>query len=1003
MSDPDDDDLDDPMLRALAAAPPIALGAPDLAPGTIVGQSYRLIRTLGAGAMGVVYEATDLVLSRNVAIKVHEIGRSDRAARLWREARAMAQLSHPNVVTVYEVGIDGERGFIAMELVAGTNARAWRSAATRHWSEIVEVYRQAGAGLAAAHDAGLVHRDFKPDNVLIGDDGRVRVADFGLALRPQQPTEASTEGTGRDRDSVTRTGTTMGTPAYMAPEQVRREGADARSDQYAFCVALHEALYLRRPGNCDTRTQRDVRSSRSSVSELERDSDVDRDAVVPAWIRVVLDRGLAAERSHRYPDMHALVAALDPAPRRRRRVIVAVLGVAAFVGALLLRLGGWLAASAPAADPCADAGTAIDQVWSPDDASRLAQTYAAAVPRIAQTTTAILRPALDEWTGEWRAEARAACEATHVRGEQSLARLDLRMDCLARAQRRLVAVVELLQSPDPATLARAESVVQSLPDVTMCARADAGIAFETVASEDADAYARLSADLDRAVATAAAGRKADAQVILDPLVEQLRAEEFHRELAEALRVRSAVMLEMGRHDDALEDATAATAISLYFGDRDATARATFELARATNRAAADLEGGRRWLDATRAIAEDLGWSRARMSTLREAELEIAFFADAFPETERLAEALLPELGPDEPLRVRVLSLWATALERQARFEEALVRHDEALALVERIRGPNHPQTAMVLGNRVASLRMLEMTEECRTSLDRVLAIRRDVFGPDSPVVGHALREMGDFLGSIGEGRRAIAKYEEAIAIHRAAGDDHGLFFDLGNLGPMLLEVGDANAAGRRLDEAVEIGTRAFGADSVRVSQVLINRSQMSLVQGEPARAVSELERALAIMKRKLPADDMNVGLAQVGLGIATVASGRGDDGIVQFDAGVAIAAAKLPPRHTRRVDFARTRAELLRDAGRPEAALAQTRDAARLADELLPEADPVRVDVWVAVANALLDAGRRAEARTALDEARARMAALRGEDSARAAEIDAAMRRAGRGGRATSE
>ncbi|MCW5809037.1 MAG: serine/threonine protein kinase, partial [Deltaproteobacteria bacterium] len=222
-------DEPDPLIEALAATP-----AGGVVPrGTVIDGQYKVERVLGEGGMGVVYLARDLKLDREVAIKVG-IERSAAAiGRLAREAMALARLSHPNVVVIHQVGELGGRAFVAMEYVPGGTARTWCQGKGRR--EVVALYIAAGEGLAAAHAAGLVHRDFKPDNVLVGADGRPRVADFGLA-RVQLAAGVGAGMTGA-----------LGTPAYMAPEQFGDGEVDARADQFALCASLWEALFGERP------------------------------------------------------------------------------------------------------------------------------------------------------------------------------------------------------------------------------------------------------------------------------------------------------------------------------------------------------------------------------------------------------------------------------------------------------------------------------------------------------------------------------------------------------------------------------------------------------------------------------------------------------------------------------------------------------------------------------------------------------------------------------------
>ncbi len=357
-------------------------------PGTMIGR-YCLVRRIGAGAMGVVWSAHDPQLDRSIAIKlVHpSLARSDEAAgRLLREARAMAKLSHRSVITVHDAGeIDGQL-FIAMELVDGTNLGALLRGRSDHevldWTRWLGIMLLAGEGLHAAHRSGVLHRDFKPDNVLVDLTGRVAVGDFGLATLGEE-TFAGLLSQRADKSSslrstpvdLTTTGTLLGTPAYMSPQQLRSEEVDARADQFSFSVATWEALYGARPFTVD-RDSLDAVPELAATIEARALPDPPVDSTVPAKIRDVLARGLAPDPDGRWPDMGALLVALDAAsvvqsPRaptasrplaRRRRwmlslaALVAVLGVVtAFVlgrrGAGEAEPRGDIAPPPPAARP----------------------------------------------------------------------------------------------------------------------------------------------------------------------------------------------------------------------------------------------------------------------------------------------------------------------------------------------------------------------------------------------------------------------------------------------------------------------------------------------------------------------------------------------------------------------------------------------------------------------------------------------------------------------------
>ncbi|HEY6174159.1 MAG TPA: serine/threonine-protein kinase, partial [Kofleriaceae bacterium] len=318
--------------RTVSSAPASSPAAEPvrLARGAALGR-YVIEELIGAGGMGVVYRARDPDLGRAVAIKQLGRVRSDWQwrARLLREAQAMARLAHPNVVTVYDVGLAHDALFVAMEYVEGVTLRRWLAEPrTRH--EIIAAFAAAGRGLHAAHVAGLVHRDFKPDNVLMASDGRARVTDFGLA-RWESAEATDVPGDAPGDRSAARSGLTvddavMGTPGYLAPEQYAGGAVDARTDQFAFTCALYEALHGQRPfvGEPDA-----IREAVLAGRALAHPRDL------PAWLRRILERGLETDRERRFASMADLVAALeaDPAARRRRRAIaIAAAAVIVAVG-----------------------------------------------------------------------------------------------------------------------------------------------------------------------------------------------------------------------------------------------------------------------------------------------------------------------------------------------------------------------------------------------------------------------------------------------------------------------------------------------------------------------------------------------------------------------------------------------------------------------------------------------------------------------------------------------
>jgi len=402
-----------------------------------IGQ-FTLLRTLGEGGMGLVHAAYDEALDRKVALKLLRSDLrhgSEAAVRMLREAQALARLSHPNVVQVYEVGAVDGQVFIAMEYIAGVDGRAWLAARPRSWQEALAVYRQAGAGLAAAHRAGLVHRDFKPDNLLIGADGRVCVVDFGLAAShadAEAPREPHARPPAPVRDvALTATNTTLGTPAYMSPEQHLLRPTDARSDQYSFCVALYEAVYGTRPylGQTVEEIRRAVIDGPAPVPPPG--------SAVPHRLRAALLRGLALAPEDRWPNMEALLAELSP-PRRGPLWFGA--GIAATAGvAAALALGGQDLSERL----CGASDASLDAVWNPQRRAAL-EAHVVALAGPGSTVWPQLSAELEDRVAAMRASYRRSCEAARVHRTTPEALLGVRIECLDERRDHLDAGLDIV-------------------------------------------------------------------------------------------------------------------------------------------------------------------------------------------------------------------------------------------------------------------------------------------------------------------------------------------------------------------------------------------------------------------------------------------------------------------------------------------------------------------------------------------------------------------------------
>jgi len=378
---------------------------------------YQLLEIAGAGGMGLVWGAWDPELERRVALKLVRSSSAGSRDRMQREGQVLAQLSHPNIVPIFDVGIVDDQVYLVMEWIHGETLRAFSDRTTDR-AALLDVYRQAGEGLAAAHRAGVVHRDFKPDNAIVGDDGRVRVLDFGLALRD---------------DDELGSPAVAGTPRYMPPEQSRGGEVSAAGDQYAFCVSLREAMT--------------------------------RLGAVPGWIAAIVERGTDADPAKRFESLEALLDDLRRDPARRRRRLL--LGVGAFVAALGAFAIGRTGrdAAAPAVEMCSGATAEIATSWGPPRRAAVVANLGKLAPvgepeRVARQ--------VDDYAAAWAAEHRSACLANE-RAELTPALYQERLRCLARARSQLATLGELLAAVTADGLDDALRAARSLPNVSACA------------------------------------------------------------------------------------------------------------------------------------------------------------------------------------------------------------------------------------------------------------------------------------------------------------------------------------------------------------------------------------------------------------------------------------------------------------------------------------------------------------------------------------------------------
>jgi serine/threonine protein kinase/tetratricopeptide (TPR) repeat protein len=927
---------------------------PDSGPSEL-GQ-YVLLRELGRGAIGIVYAAYHEGLDRKLAIKVlnrSRAGRADLEARLRREARALAKLSHPNVVQVYDVGeIDG-RVYVVMEFVEGQSLSDWMRQ-PHELDEILALFADAGRGLAAAHAAGVIHRDFKPDNVIVGVDGRPRVLDFGLArAHPREQTSEAARGApaedeelrvarrrsgtgtvgesprevdgtptgGREQpprrlaashdagdphvnvhtrdheprdaeggeefeldpeldpelavtlrsrpgppadDVLTKTGALMGTPAYMSPEQFMARPAGPASDQFSFCVALHEALYGRRPYAARSQAELKLHVHAAKIVPPPAGSEV------PEWLRELILRGLRPNPSDRWPSMEELITALERRPEApSRRGLWIALGVAT-VAALGLAIGLLSPKHQPSC-PTVEAATA--EVWTKERAAELAAAFSAAGPSYADTAWASVEDRLSGWAKSWAEQRVAACEdglREHDGDAVITALLDRRQACLARNRRAFEALLDQFAQADRTVVERGVEAVTALPEPARCGELGAlELGVEPppppVVAEVAELRNHL-AELDTRLAT---GRWESGLPLARAAVEQARATGYGPVIAEALLTYGRLLARSGVPASA-DEALARLQDALDQADRSAhdelIPQVATELVSLSIYAKPDPIRGRLW--ARRVLTSLDRLARAR---------------EQVTQGGTLAEEPGHELG-----LARARGIWA-------------------LGNLERLDGDN---------------------ERAAQHLREALALL-DAHAPEPPERGIMLNDLGNVLAARGEAEKARATYEEALRESLASfGAGHPR---LGNvrfsLARLAWSEGDLDQAREQAELAFAIYASAHGLEHRDVGAVEILRAAIELAAGNIELARERANKAKAIYELTLATDNVDRAEPYQMLGNAAFAAGELDQAIVDYRAALAIKRATLPPGHIELVPpltnlglVHLTRGEQAEAADEPEAA-----------------------------------------------------------------------------------
>ncbi|HEY4183036.1 MAG TPA: serine/threonine-protein kinase [Kofleriaceae bacterium] len=843
---------------------------------------FEIIEQLGAGGMGSVFAAFDPKLDRKVALKVLHAS-ADRT-RVLAEARALAKLTHPNVVAVYDASDEGDDLYIAMELVEGTNLRTWLAETKPAKEQVIAMLLAAGRGLAAAHAAGVVHGDIKPENILVAKES-AKVADFGLARAEREIDE-----------------TRAGTPAYMAPEQ-RAEGiVTARSDQYSFAVTLYEALTGKRP----------------EIARLLDGARTNEDVSVRPAVYGALRRALAIEPTDRFATLDEMLAMLEP-PRSRRSMFAVAVGVLVAAGGVVFAL----AHRTPAVLPC-DGGAQ--------------QVAAVLAPYRAQLSPRAIS-ALDAHGREWTQMAQETCEATR-HGAQSASLLDLRMACLDRRLDELSAVVDeaARSTPDQQI-----SAVLSLSSLAPCADREhlVGIlptppGIRTEVDAFYKQYARVAARQNHSgietSVKAAEALVAQARTLGHPpaiadsllLLGNLRAQAGHNDLAEATLKEALTAAVTARDDDLTTEIwTARIAIALQRGKAsDAIAYAEAAEAAASRLAKPDLPRGmiRNYLASADLQAEHVTEARKlaeesivlvekargpmspKVGEALATLVAVCLVQNDIPAATKAAERQLAifqtAFGPDYQGTIAAMTSLANVQSTDGDLEAAVARYQDVLARTIAAVGPDHPLAADAHANLSLVLKKLDRTDDARkeleaariiyartpndtpellttlvqlarmeedlvvrkSKLEDILARQIPVFGETSHIVANTINDLGNMARDSGDYTAATDYFKRALAVYeKGLGPTNPqVAIALSNLGEVAITTkryDDADAWCRR---ALSIDEPGLGPDHPDLAYDLTCIGEAELGRGKKVEALPLLERAYALRKKaKITGTDMD--------------------------------------------------------------------------------------------------------------------------------------------------
>jgi serine/threonine protein kinase/tetratricopeptide (TPR) repeat protein len=949
-----------------------------LTSGQWVGR-YVLLEKLGEGGMGVVYAAFDRELARKVALKFISVAANASQAadelpantakiespeQLWhrlllREAQAMAKLAHPNILPIYDVGYHGTNIYVAMEFVAGHTLRQWFSLTQRSWQEVLTVMIAAGEGLYAAHQAGLIHRDFKPDNLLIGLDGRVRVFDFGLVKESREKTslerfgssdllaattERETVFTSDSGSSLATVDDILGTPSYMAPEQYDVDQTTVASDQFSYCVAFFEALYRQKPF-----VGEGIAGIRKAVlrGEITWPS---KSHKVPKWLRRVLVRGLSADPLQRFGSMHELLAALDQLPRLRQQRGLAIAG-----GAFALVLGLGIASLTElnqAQGKCTANWTRREEIWTDLRMNAVRQAFLRQESRFSRANLDPVFAALQAQANDLDSAYESLCEA-HASGEIRSTKYDIASTCLRSRLRQFDVLVAALAKGDRSTLDHATKAISGLDNVNSCASGEEDNHEEAFFIRDETLASEIQAGASEARMLALTGAREKAKAKAEHLLEQAVKLGLFSTMSDLSMLLGEIDSQAFLGTKALNSVRKA----LLYARAAGADQKLFDSAGSLLFVQGYQLGDTSELDEMLGLGESSLLRRGE-NEVRRAELRMRSGA-ALSAANRLAEAesyftlalagLQRHYGLHDPRTANALnSLGVTYIFRR-RPRDALPLLEQAQAISEQSLGVGHPTSLLAMTNLGEISRATGFFARSLAYQERAREVYESQAGrPDVPEALRAYAGMARTLYDLGRKRDAVQALEQSLRAiaNKSPPDDLGRGEAIGMLAWIDLDFGKPEQALARLDAEVQRSlARGRGPVDGQEPDLFVARVRLLIESGDFDAAQSWVELA----RPRLVRYDASNGHQSAWLAVlrARIAMHRGemrqakqhtDEALELWRAGDSERTAYLSPALLQR-------AEILMASGDLEAARRQWLEV-----EELVSRDANRVHPWRAMA-----------------------------------------------------